>query len=106
MELFFSRAFEEIDDGLRYVFQSAKMLFLGFSPNDPDLRAIVNRLYGPEDRIYIPLQSWIIHQCEAGKLDQVIWKSRGEVQLLRVDESLEQTMIDIEQGVRDVSRTV
>ena len=65
--------------------------------------AIVNRLYGEER---IPLQSWIIHQCEAGKLDQEIWESRGKVQLLRVDESLKQIMIDIEQGVRDVSRTV
>ena len=52
------------------------------------------------------LQSWIIHRDEAGMLDQVIWQSRGRVKLLRVDESLEQIMIDIELGVRDVSQTV
>ena len=80
-----------------------KLLFLGFSPNDPDLRAIVDRLYGKEK---LPKQCWIIHRCRPGKLEQEIWESRGRVQLLRVDESLEQTMIDLERGVRDVSRTV
>ena len=66
--------------------------------------AIVKRLYGEDP---IPLQSWIIHQCEAGKLDQEIWESRGkQVQLLQVDKSLEQIMMEIEQGVRDDARTI
>ena len=45
MELFFSRLFQDINVGLGGVFANVKMLFLGFSPNDSDLRAIVHRLY-------------------------------------------------------------
>lgn len=103
MESFFSDRVDNLADKLVTVIRSMKLLFLGFSPNDPDLRAIVDRLYGKER---MPKQYWIIHQCEPGKLDQEIWQSRGDVQLLRVDESLEQTMIDLERGVRDDSRTV
>ena len=103
MESFFSDRVDNLADALVRVIRSTKLLFLGFSPNDPDLRAIVDHLYGKER---MPNQYWIIHQCEPGELEQAIWKSRGNVQLLRVDESLEQTMIDLERGVRDDSRTV
>jgi len=103
MESFFSDRVDNLADALVRVIRSTKLLFLGFSPNDPDLRAIVDHLYGKER---MPNQYWIIHQCEPGELEQEIWKSRGNVQLLRVDESLEQTMIDLERGVRDGSRTV
>ena len=103
MESFFSDGVDNLANALVRVIRSTKLLFLGFSPNDPDLRAIVDHLYGREK---MPTQYWIIHQCEPGKLEQEIWKSRGDVRLLRVDESLEQTMIDLERGVRDDSRTV
>jgi len=103
MESFSSNRVHNLANELVRKIWSMKLLFLGFSPNDPDLRAIVDRLYGKEK---LPNQCWIIHRCRPGKLEQVIWESRGRVQLLRVDESLEQTMIDFERGVRDVSRTV
>ena len=37
MEFFLSAAFDAIDDSLRFLVRGAKLLFLGFSPNDPDL---------------------------------------------------------------------
>ena len=103
MESFFSDRVDNLADKLVTVIRSMKLLFLGFSPNDPDLRAIVDRLYGKE---MMPKQYWIIHRCEPGKLDQEIWESRGKVKLLRVVDSLEQTMLNLERGVRDDSRTV
>ena len=45
MESFFSDRVNDLADALVKVIRSMKLLFLGFSPNDPDLRAIVDRLY-------------------------------------------------------------
>ena len=104
MEFFQSRGFDKIPEDLTSVLkQFVKILFLGFSPNDPDLRAIIHRLCGDEGLTGV---SWLVHQCDAGKLDQEIWSKRGNARLIRVDESLEQTMIDLERGISDVSRTV
>ena len=97
MEAFFSDQVDNLPNELVKKIRTKKLLFLGFSPNDPDLRAIVDRLYGKEK---MPKEYWIIHRCEPGKLDQLIWKSRGNVNLVRVTDSLEQTMLDLEAGVR------
>ena len=96
MEAFFSDQVDNLPNELVNKIRSKKLLFLGFSPNDPDLRAIVDRLYGKEKR----LRGWIIHRCEPGKLDQEIWKSRGNVNLVRVNNSLEHTILDLEANVR------
>ena len=102
MELFASKeSFENIHNELAKVIKQANALFLGFSPNDPDLRAIIHCLYGQE---HIEKPSWIVHQCAAGMLDQAIWRDCG-LKLLPVDESLEQTIIDIEGAISDVSQT-
>jgi SIR2-like domain/Effector-associated domain 1 len=107
MESFFSDRVSDLANALVSKIRSMKLLFLGFSPNDPDLRAIVDRLYLVDKRRErLPKQYWIIHRCEPGKLDQEIWGSRGDVKLLRVADSLEQTMINIERRVRYASRTV
>ena len=103
MESFFSERVNDLPNALLKVIRSMNLLFLGFSPNDPDLRAIINRLYCKEP---MTKHHWIVHRCEPGRLDKEIWDSRGKVELLRVADSLEQTMIDLERGVRDASRTV
>jgi len=101
MESFLGGKVQKLPEAVLTVIRDQMLLFLGFSPNDPELRAIVDQLYGKEK---VPKNSWIIHECEPGTLDQKIWKQRG-VELLRVD-SLEQTMIDLEDKVRHGSRTV
>ena len=98
MEAFFSDQVDNLPNELVNKIRSKRLLFLGFSPNDPDLRAIVDRLYGKER---MPKQYWILHRCVPGKLDQEIWKSRGDVTLVRLTDSLKQTMLDLEAGVRD-----
>jgi hypothetical protein len=105
MESFFSDRARGLATALVSKIRDQKLLFLGFSPSDPDLRAIVDRLY-LVDMKRMPKQHWIIHRCEPGKLDQQIWGSRGDVKLLRVTDSLEQTMINLERGMHYASRTV
>src|SRR5271166_2457060 len=98
MESFLRDEVEKLILVLVKVIRSMNLLFLGFSPNDPDLRAIVDHLY---DRHNLQTKSWIIHECEPGTLDQKIWRDR-EVELLRVD-SLEETMSALEREVCDGS---
>ena len=81
MESFFSDRARGLATALVSKIRDQKLLFLGFSPSDPDLRAIVDRLY-LVDMKRMPKQHWIIHRCEPGKLDQQIWGSRGDVKLL------------------------
>ena len=101
MEFFQSESFDEIPDELTSQLKdnSSKILFLGFSPNDPDLRAIIHSICAGEG---LTSTSWIVHQCEPGKLDQEIWSKRKRAHLVRVEESLERTMIDIEREICDV----
>ena len=57
---------------LLVMLQEKTLLFLGFSPNDADVRAVVQRLY-PKQKI--KSKSLLIHRGIAGKLDAEIWKS-------------------------------
>jgi len=76
--------------------QKKNVLFLGFSPNDADLRAVVQRLY-PEKRI--KRRSLLLHRSIAGKLDEAIWSSYGgahhRAKLAQIDRSLEDVIADI-----------
>ena len=103
MEAFFSDQVDNLPNELVNMIRSKKLLFLGFSPNDPDLRAIVDRLYGKE-RSATGLD--YSSDVNPGSWIRRSGKSRGNVKLVRVADSLEQTMLDIERGVRDDSRTV
>ena len=103
MESFFSDRVDDLSDALVRVIRSMKLLFIGFSPNDPDLRAIVDRLYARK-RCPSSIGSFI--DVSPGSWTRRSGNLAATVKLLRVVDSLEQTMIDLERGVRDDSRTV
>jgi hypothetical protein len=53
--------------------QIHNIFFLGYSPNDTNLRIIVNRLWGEGE---IGRKSWMIHQSKPGGLDKEFWRNR------------------------------
>ena len=87
------------------------ILFLGYSPNDINLRLIINRLWG--DRKIDPnsKESWMIHQSKPGALDQKFWNVQG-VQLLssklkkyltKLEQTLEKKINEeLEQKIKDL----
>ena len=97
MDYFLSSAADRVPNTLLAKVQQANVLFLGFSPNDADLRAIVQRLY-PDER-KIDNNSWLIHRGNVGTLDKEIWKSRGSVELLQVDNPLDKLITDMREAV-------
>ena len=64
MESFLGDKVQKLPDVVLRVIRDQMLLFLGFSPNDPDLRAIVDHLYGKD---MVRKTSWIIHECEPGR---------------------------------------
>ncbi len=74
------------------------ILFLGYSPNDINLRLIVNRLWGEREIGRKSKKSWMIHQSEPGALDQKCWDRWG-VTLFSSD--LKKYLTDLEQELEE-----
>ena len=75
MEAFFSDQVENLPNELVNKIRSKKLLFLGFSPNEPDLRAIVDRLYIPQGKEATGLDYSSISTREVGPGDlEVPWR--------------------------------
>ncbi len=74
------------------------ILFMGFSPNDRNLRLIVNRLWG--ERV-IGQQSWMIHQSKPGELEKEFWTTRRKVKLL--DSDLEEYLNELNQKIEELT---
>jgi SIR2-like domain/CHAT domain len=72
------------------------ILFLGYSPSDPDLQLIFNRLWQDEKLEY----SYLVHQSNPGQLEREIWEKRG-VDLLSLDGSLEDFLISLQNGIEE-----
>ena len=74
------------------------ILFMGVSPNDRNLRLIVNRLWG--ERV-IGQQSWMIHQSKPGELEKEFWTTRRKVKLL--DSDLEEYLNQLNQKIEELT---
>ena len=96
MSYFLSDLPDPVPRDLLAMLQKKNVLFLGFSPNDADVRAVVQRLY-PEGRI--KRRSLLLHRSIAGKLDEAIWSSYGGkyqwAKLVQIDRSLDDVIADI-----------
>lgn len=65
-------------DILEILWESHNILLMGYNPSDPDLRVIVNRIWG--ERL-VGQKSWMIHQSKPGELDKTFWEKR-QVELI------------------------
>ncbi len=84
-------------DLLELLWESHNILFMGYSPNDMNLRLIINRLW--EER-KIGQKSWMIHQSKPGELDKEFWRNRN-VQLL--DSDLEKYLTELNKKIEDLN---
>ncbi len=81
--------------------KNSRILFLGYSLNDPDLKIALNRFWGdqPLKKTHGKthgMKSWIIHQSEPGRLEEEFWKER-QVDLIK--SSLEEFVTNLEVGI-------
>ncbi|UKO99140.1 SIR2 family protein [Nostoc sp. UHCC 0870] len=84
-------------DILEILWESHNILFMGFNPSDPDLRVIINRIWG--ERL-VGQKSWMIHQSKPGELDKTFWNKR-QVEL--IDSRLEDYCTDLANGIEKLS---
>ena len=85
-------------DLLEILRESHNILFMGYSPNDANLRLIINRLWGESGKTEseIGKDSWMIHKLKPGLLDKTFWRKRN-VELLESD--LEEYLTKLNQRI-------
>lgn len=83
-------------DILEILWESHNILFMGFNPSDPDLRVIINRIWG--ERV-VGQTSWMIHESKSGELDKASWRRR-QVEL--IESRLEDYFNDLDKGIEDL----
>jgi hypothetical protein len=82
---------------LRIFIKRSRILFLGYSLNDPDLQIILHRFWVNESlKKSRGIKSWIVHQSEPGNLEKQFWKAR-QVEL--IESSLEDFITNLEMGI-------
>ncbi|MGF1937591.1 MAG: SIR2 family protein [Nostoc sp. ChiQUE02] len=83
-------------DVLEILWESHNILFMGYNPSDPDLRVIINRIWGKR---VVGQKSWMIHQSKPGELDKTFW-NRRQVEL--IDSRLEDYCTDLANGIENL----
>jgi hypothetical protein len=82
---------------LRNIIKRSKILFLGYSLNDPDLQIILHRFWENKPlKKSRGIKSWIVHQSEPGNLEKRFWQDR-QVDLIK--SSLEDFITNLEMGI-------
>ena len=99
MSYFMSDLAHRVPPDLLSMLGDKNVLFLGFSPNDADVRAVVESLFPRKIR----RKCWLIHRSIAGKLDEAIWKSYGETPALARLEAIDITFDDVITDICDTS---
>ena len=82
-----------LPNDLLEILRKSHNIFMGYSPNDMNLRLIVNRLWGEEA---LGQKSWMIHQSKPGELDKEFWNRRN-VKL--IDSKLEEYFTELNQRI-------
>ena len=81
--------------------KNSRVLFLGYSLNDPDLKIVLNRFWGDQPlKKKCGMKSWIIHQSEPGRLEEEFWKER---QVDPIKSSLEEFVTNLEVGIEQIN---
>lgn len=83
-------------DILEILWESHNILFMGYNPSDPDLRVIINRIWGKRN---VGQKSWMIHQSNPGELDKAFWNSR---QVKLIDSRLEDYCTDLANRIENL----
>jgi len=73
-----------------------RILFLGYSLNDHDLKIILHRFWGIDPVKQQHNKSWIVHQSEPGDLEEQFWQAR---RVSRINSSLEDFVTALEMGI-------
>ncbi len=81
---------------LRRIIKKSKILFLGYSLNDPDLKIIMHRFWGTNPVKLKHNKSWIVHQSEPGHLEEQFWQDR---RVHPIESSLEGFITNLEMGI-------
>ena len=76
--------------------KKSKILFLGYSLNDPNLQIILHRFWGNDPVKSRRSKSWIVHQSEPGDLEKEFWQDR---KVDPIKSSLEDFITILEMGI-------
>ena len=76
--------------------ERCSILFLGYTPSDPDLQLLVNRFWKDESL----LGSYLVHQSQPGELEKKIWNKKN-VELISLDCSLEDFTISLQNAIEE-----
>ena len=80
--------------------KDSKILFLGYSLNDPDLQVVLHRFWKDESlKKGRGINSWIVHQSEPGRLEEGFCTGR---QVVPIKSSIEEFVTNLEMGIEQL----
>ena len=82
------------------IIQRSKILFLGYSLNDPDLQIVLHRFWKDKPlKKSRGINSWIVHQSAPGNLGQIFCTDR---QVVPIKSSIEDFVTNLEMGIEQL----